>query len=235
MFSVERGRASAPVASGPCVTPFAGQARCASRSRRAPAERSKKTRAESPMPKTNPSREDRLHLCAGGRLGRGSLRLHLLQHQAADGSGARRAGSAPCEPWERDTRPDDARRRGRLRAAPGGHALRRCVPDGQCLSSNDAARRVSRCLCGVPFSIHGGERVRRANTRRQRAGARRAGSLSGSGVLVTRSGTVEVTFYFVDDPGGVAIVNMTVAGAPALPMGNVPMATPDAGAAAKKR
>jgi hypothetical protein len=54
-------------------------------------------------------------------------------------------------------------------------------------------------------------------------------------VLVTRSGTVEVTFYFVDDPGGVAIVNMTVAGAPALPMGNVPMATPDAGAAAKKR
>lgn len=48
-----------------------------------------------------------------------------------------------------------------------------------------------------------------ARTREERAPAQEGrGSLSGSGVLVTRSGTVEVTFFFVDDAAGVAIVNV---------------------------
>jgi hypothetical protein len=54
-------------------------------------------------------------------------------------------------------------------------------------------------------------------------------------VLVTRAGTVDVTFFFVDDPAGVAIVNVNIAGTPALPMGGGAAAAPDAGGGGKKR
>jgi hypothetical protein len=53
---------------------------------------------------------------------------------------------------------------------------------------------------------------------------------------VTRSGTVDVTFYFVDDAAGVAIVNVNVAGSPVLPMGTgTANGTPDARGPATKR
>ena len=42
-------------------------------------------------------------------------------------------------------------------------------------------------------------------------------------------------FFFVDDPAGVAIVNVNVAGTPSLPMGVVAVTTPDASAAVKRR
>jgi hypothetical protein len=55
-------------------------------------------------------------------------------------------------------------------------------------------------------------------------------------VLVSRSGTVDAIFYFVDDPAGVAIVNVNLAGAPALPMGSGASGVgPDAGVSVKKK
>jgi len=76
-----------------------------------------------------------------------------------------------------------------------------------------------------------------ARTREERApGQLGRGSLSASGVLVSRSGTVDAIFYFVDDPAGVAIVNVNLAGAPALPMGSGGSGVgPEAGASVKKK
>jgi len=139
---------------------------------------------------------------------------------------------------ERDTRPDDARR---VAAAFVQHLAATRYDDAYLVMAN-AYRQMTpltafRAACAASPFLSTAVSVSLSRTREERAaGQEGRGSLSGTGVLVTRSGTVDVTFYFVDDPAGVAIVNVNVAGAPALPMGSaVPVAAPDASAAAKKR
>jgi hypothetical protein len=138
-----------------------------------------------------------------------------------------------------DTRPDDARRVAGVfvqHLAAGRY-------DDAYLTMARAYRQTTplssfRAACGASPFLSGAQSVSISRTREERAaGQQGSGSLSGSGVLITKSGTVDVTFWFVDDAAGVAILSLNVAGTPALPMGTTtPNAPPiDAGSAAKKR
>jgi hypothetical protein len=138
---------------------------------------------------------------------------------------------------ERDTRQDDARR---VAGAFVQHLAATRYEDAYLMMAK-AYRQMTpmaafRASCAASPFLSTAASVSISRTREERApGQERSGSLSGTGVLVTRSGTVDVTFFFVDDPAGVAIVNVNVAGAPALPMGGgAPVTVPEAGPARKK-
>jgi len=123
----------------------------------------------------------------------------------------------------RDTRPDDARR---VATAFVQHLSAGRYDDAYLMMAN-AYRQTTpmasfRAACTASPFLSSAASVSISRTRQERApGQEGRGSLSATGVLATRSGNVDVTFYFVDDPAGVAIVNVNVAGAPALPMGAV--------------
>ena len=136
-----------------------------------------------------------------------------------------------------DTRPDDARR---VATAFVQH-LAAAHDEDAYLTMANAYRQTTplasfRAAClGSPF-LATAKSVSLSRTREERAaGQEGRGSLSATGVLVTRSGTVDVTFFFVDEPSGVAIVNVNVAGTPSLPMGVVAATTPDASGTVKRR
>jgi hypothetical protein len=139
---------------------------------------------------------------------------------------------------ERDTRPDDARR---VAAAFVQHLSAARHEDAYEMMANAYRQTTSlasfRAACTVSPFLSTATSASISRTREERApGQQGRGSLSGTGVLVTRSGTVDVTFFFVDDPAGVAIVNINVAGTPALPMGGgAPVAPPPASDAGRKR
>jgi hypothetical protein len=138
---------------------------------------------------------------------------------------------------ERDPRPDDARR---VAGAFVQHLAAARYEDAYAMMAN-AYRQTTplasfRAACTASPFLSTASSVSLSRTREERApGQQGRGSLSGTGVLVTRSGTVDVTFFFVDDPAGVVIVNINVAGTPALPMGGAAVATPAASDAGKKR
>jgi hypothetical protein len=138
---------------------------------------------------------------------------------------------------ERDTRPDDARR---VATAFVQH-LAAAHDEDAYLTMANAYRQTTplasfRAACLASPFLATATSVSLSRTREERAaGQEGRGSLSATGVLVTRSGTVDVTFFFVDEPSGVAIVNVNVAGTPSLPMGVVAIATPAASAAVKRR
>ena len=145
------------------------------------------------------------------------------------------ASSLPAA--ERDTRPDDARR---VAGAFVQHLAAARHEDAYAMMAN-AYRQTTplasfRAACTASPFLSTAASVSISRTREERApGQQGRGSLSGIGVLVTGSGTVDVTFFFVDDPGGVAIININVAGTPALPMGGAAVAAPAASDAGKKR
>jgi hypothetical protein len=120
-----------------------------------------------------------------------------------------------------DTRPDDARRVAGIFVQ---HLAVARYEDAY-LTMASAYRQATpvsafRAACVASPFLSTAVSVSIARTREERApGQAGRGSLSASGVLVSRSGTVDAIFYFVDDPAGVAIVNVNLAGAPALPMG----------------
>jgi len=137
---------------------------------------------------------------------------------------------------ERDTRPDDARRVAGAfvqHLAAARHEDAYVMMAGAYRQTTPLASFHAACTAS-PF-LSTATSVSLSRTREERApGQQGRGSLSATGVLVTRSGTVDVTFFFVDDPAGVAIVNVNVAGTPALPMGGGAV-TPASGDAGKKR
>jgi hypothetical protein len=122
----------------------------------------------------------------------------------------------------RDTRAEDARR---VATAFVQHLSAARYDDAYLMMAN-AYRQMTpvsafRGACTASPFLSTAASVSISRTRQERApGQEGRGSLSATGVLATRSGNVDVTFYFVDDPAGVAIVNVNVAGAPALPMGS---------------
>jgi hypothetical protein len=134
---------------------------------------------------------------------------------------------------ERDTRPAAARR---VATAFVQHLSAARYEDAYAMMAS-AYRQTTpleafRAACGASPFLFSATSVSLSRTREERApGQTERGSLSATGVLVTRSGTVDVTMYFVDDPGGVAVLNVTVAGTPALPMGGAAAVVvgPDAG------
>jgi len=137
-----------------------------------------------------------------------------------------------------DTRPDDARR---VAGVFVQHLAAARYEDAY-LTMASAYRQTTplsafRAACTASPFLSTAVSVSIARTREERApGQVGRGSLSASGVLVSRSGTVEAIFYFVDDPAGVAIVNVNIAGAPALPMGSAGGGVgPDAGVSVKKK
>jgi hypothetical protein len=139
---------------------------------------------------------------------------------------------------DRDDRSADARR---LAATFVQHLAAARFDDAYATMAN-AYRQTTplasfRATCTASPFLSTATSVSISRTREERApGQGGRGSLSATGVLTTRSGTVDATFFFVDDPAGVAIVNVNVAGAPALPMGNVAAGGPlDAGASSKTR
>jgi hypothetical protein len=139
---------------------------------------------------------------------------------------------------EQDTRPDDARRV----AASFVQHLAAGRPDDAYLMMANAYRQTTplaafRTSCTSSPFLSTAASVSLSRIHEERAaGQQGRGSLNGSGVLITRSGTVDVTFFFVDDPGGVAIINVNIAGAPALPMGNVaPSPSPGASGVGTRR
>ena len=138
---------------------------------------------------------------------------------------------------ERDTRPDDARR---VAGAFVQHLAAARYEDAYAMMAS-AYRQTTplpsfRAACTASPFLSTATSASISRTREERAaGQQGRGSLSGTGVLVTRSGTVDVTFFFVDDPTGVAIVNVNVAGTPALPMGGAAAVAAPASDAGKKR
>jgi hypothetical protein len=122
---------------------------------------------------------------------------------------------------ERDPRPDDARR---VAGTFVQHLAAGRYEDAYALMAS-AYRQTTplaafRAACTASPFLSTAASVNISRTREERApGQQGRGSLSGTGVLISRAGTVDVTFFFVDDPGGVAIVNVNVAGTPALPLG----------------
>jgi hypothetical protein len=79
-----------------------------------------------------------------------------------------------------------------------------------------------RAACqGSPF-LSTVRNVSLPRTRETIAPGETQGAMTASGVMTTGAGSVEVVFSFVDDDVGPAIVNLTVAGTPALPMGTLP-------------
>jgi hypothetical protein len=138
---------------------------------------------------------------------------------------------------ERDTRPDDARR---VAGTFVQHLAAARYEDAYALMAS-AYRQTTplaafRAACTASPFLSTAASVNISRTREERApGQQGRGSLSGTGVLISRSSTVDVTFFFVDDPGGVAIVNVNVAGTPALPMGPGAAVTTASGDAGKRR
>jgi hypothetical protein len=196
------------------------------------------------MPKANPAREIAVILVLAAVFAGGlyfyisssipPLSPPLLVASASPSASSGVQGARPAE----DTRPDDARR---VAGAFVQHLGAQRIDDAYLMMAS-AYRQTTplsafRAAClGSPF-LSTAASVSIARTREERApGQAGRGSLSASGVLVTRSGTVDVTFYFVDDPAGVAIVNVNVAGTPVLPMGTgIASGAPDARAPAAKR
>jgi hypothetical protein len=144
--------------------------------------------------------------------------------------------ASAMRPAEKDTRPEDARR---VANAFVQHLAAARYEDAY-LTMASAYRQTTplasfRSACTASPFLSTAASVSLSRTREERApGQEGRGSLSGTGVLVTRSGTVDATFYFVDDPAGVAIVNVNTAGGPALPMGGAG-AAPDGSRNADKQ
>ena len=181
----------------------------------------------------NPSREIAFSLAAAVALGSGlyayiSSTIERPKPPVLVASSAMRPA---------DTRPDDARR---VATAFVQH-LAAAHDEDAYLTMANAYRQTTplasfRAACLASPFLATATSVSLSRTREERAaGQEGRGSLSATGVLVTRSGTVDVTFFFVDEPSGVAIVNVNVAGAPALPMGVVAATTPDASGTIKRR
>jgi hypothetical protein len=186
------------------------------------------------MAQRNPWREIAFSLAAAVVFGVGlyayiSSTIELPKPSALVAPSALRAA-------ERDTRPDDARR---VATAFVQHLAATRYEDAYLMMAN-AYRQTTplsafRAACTASPFLSTASSVSLSRTREERAaGQEGRGSLSGTGVLITRSGTVDVTFFFVDGASGVAIVNVNIAGAPALPMGSAVASAPtnDAG---KKR
>jgi len=76
-----------------------------------------------------------------------------------------------------------------------------------------------RSTCTASPFLSTAQGVSLSKTRQEMAPGQSRGSLSASGVLMTRAGTVDVTFWFIDDDSGVAILNASIAGSQAFPMG----------------
>lgn len=178
------------------------------------------------MAKGNPSREIAFIIAlavalAAGMYGYLSSTIERPKPPALVAPSAMRAAA-------RDTRPDDARR---VAGAFVQHLAAARYDDAYLMMAN-AYRQTTplaafRAACTASPFLSTAASVSISRTREERAaGQAGRGSLSGTGVLVTRSGTVDATFYFVDDPGGVAIVNLQAAGASVLPMGSSAPAAP---------
>ena len=73
------------------------------------------------------------------------------------------------------------------------------------------------CLAS-PF-LAGARSVSLSKTREEFAPGEKSGSLSATGVLSTTAGNVDVTFWFITDAANTAVLGMSIAGVPALPMG----------------
>jgi hypothetical protein len=187
------------------------------------------------MSKANPSREIAFILALAVALGAGFYAY--LSSTMERPTGPVLVPPSALRAAERDTRPDDARR---VAGAFVQHLAATRYEDAYLMMAN-AYRQTTpvaafRAACTASPFLSSVASVSIPRTHEQSApGQAGRGSLSGSGVLVTRAGTVDVTFFFVDDPAGVAIVNVNIAGTPALPMGGGAAAAPDAGGGGKKR
>jgi hypothetical protein len=189
------------------------------------------------MPKTNPSREIAfiLALAVAFAAGLYAYISSSIERPKPPVLVATAAVDATAPP---DNRPDDSRRVAGVFVPPLPAARNHAAN----LTRAAAYRHTTplsafRAACTASPFLSTAVSVSIARTREERApGQVGRGSLSASGVLVSRSGTVDAIFYFVDDPAGVAIVNVNLAGAPVLPMGSGGSGVgPDAGVSVKKK
>jgi len=187
------------------------------------------------MPERNPSREIAFSLALAVAFGAGlyayiSSTIERPKGPVLVASSARRA-------VQEDKRPDEARR---VAGAFVQHLASARHEDAYLMMA-EAYRQTTplpafRASCTASPFLSTAASVSLSRTREERAaGQSGRGSLTGTGVLITRSGTVDVTFFFVDDPAGVAIVNVNVAGTPALPMGSAAVVAPSTSDTVKKR
>ena len=121
---------------------------------------------------------------------------------------------------EGDARPDHARR---VAAAFVQHLSGARYQDAYAMMASAYRQMTSldvfRAACDASPFLSSATSVSLSRTREERApGQTGRGSVSATGVLVTRSGTVDATFFVVDDPAGMAIIHVNVAGSPALPL-----------------
>lgn len=136
----------------------------------------------------------------------------------------------------RDSRPDDARR---VAVAFVQHLAAARYEDAYLMMASVYRQATPlaafRAACTASPFLSTAASVSIARTREERAaGDPGRGSLTASGVLMTKVGTVESTFWFVDDRAGVAIVGLTIAGQPVLPLGAVAVPAQDASGSVKK-
>ena len=199
-----------------------------------PAARGPSARGGHPMSQRNPSREIAFSIALAVAFAAG-LYAYISSSIERPKPPVLVAPSARAA--EPDTRPSDARRAAaafvqHIAAARHDEAYQMMAAAYR--QTTPAAAFRASCLAS-PF-LSTAVSVSISRTRQERApGQEGRGSLSATGVLATRSGNVEAIFFFVDDPAGVAIVNLNLAGAPALPMGtNIVVAPTDAGAARTK-
>jgi hypothetical protein len=168
----------------------------------------------------NPSREIAFIIAATVALGAG-MYAYLSSTMERPTPPKLAALSGAARVAERDTRTDDARR---VATAFVQHLSAGRTEDAYAMMASAYREATSleafRAACGASPFLSSPTSVSLSRTREERApGQAGRGSLSATGVLVTRSGTVDVTFFFVDDAAGVAVVNVNVAGTPALPIG----------------
>jgi hypothetical protein len=187
------------------------------------------------MPERNPSREIAFIIALAVAFAAGLYAY--ISSTIESPKGPVLVASSAMRAAERDTRPDDARR---IAGAFVQHLASARHEDAYLMMA-EAYRQTTpltafRASCTASPCLSTASSVSLSRTREERAaGQRGRGSLTGTGVLVTRSGTVDVTFFFVDDPTGVAIVSLNVAGTPAFPMGAPAVIAPSASGTVKKR
>jgi hypothetical protein len=91
-----------------------------------------------------------------------------------------------------------------------------------------------RASCAASPFLAGARSVSLSKTREEFAPGQTSGSLNATGVLSTSAGTVDVTFWFIADEARVAVLSLSIAGAPALPMGTASAPAKSAGTPTKR-
>jgi hypothetical protein len=172
------------------------------------------------MATRNPARDIAISLAAASLFAVGLLAYLWPRTIGSKPAPSLLASSAVEGPTRADARGDDARRIGttfvqQLSMAHFEEAYRLMASAYRRATPFSAFH--SACM-GSPF-LSSAQTVSLSKTREVIAPGDDRGALTASGVMTTGAGPVEVRFSFVDDGTGLGIVNLTVAGTPAFPMG----------------